>query len=139
MIDSSSVEKKVHDYYWIDDLNCATVMLKILSERFNMPLHQQVLDSSTGMNGAGKSGIQCGLLEGLLMFIGIVAQSKGFYKEDIENFCRDCAQQFEEKYDHFLCRDLRPQGFYPDNPPHLCERLTGDAVKFSIDFLSAII
>lgn len=34
------------------------------------------------------------------------------------------------------CKVLRPQGFKPDNPPHLCEGITREAVVFSIDFVS---
>jgi hypothetical protein len=30
---------------------------------------------------------------------------------------------------------LRPQGFQDDNPPHLCEPLTCQAVEFSLTFV----
>jgi hypothetical protein len=71
MIIEESIRKKVHDYYWEDDVNCATVMLKILSELHDLKLDQQVVNSAIGMHGAGRFGAQCGLVEGSLMFIGI--------------------------------------------------------------------
>ena len=51
------VGKRVHDYYWQQDLNCATTTLKILSEKFEIPLNKQVIDAAIGMHGAGKDFI----------------------------------------------------------------------------------
>ena len=98
-----------------------------------------MLNSAIGLHGAGKYGAQCGLVEGTLMFIGIYGKSVGFESDIIENCCYDFAEQFEKTFGSLLCRDLRPQGFKIDNSPHLCEKITCDALEFTTSFLGSII
>lgn len=129
------IKKRVAECYWHEDLNCATTMLVILSELHNIELHKQVIDSAIGMHGAGGFGAQCGLVEGSLLFIGILGKEKGLPTEKIIDLCASFAQQFEKKFSSLLCKQLRPQGFKPDNPPHLCEELTNEAVRFSAEYL----
>ena len=70
------IEQKIKDYYWTDDINCATTTIKILAEVFNTKINSQVIDSALGMHGAGEYGAQCGLVEGTLMFLGIFMEKK---------------------------------------------------------------
>ncbi|RPI79964.1 MAG: hypothetical protein EHM45_00790 [Desulfobacteraceae bacterium] len=49
--------------------------------------------------------------------------------------CRNFAGKFEIQFKSLQCRILRPQGFRPDNLPHLCEPLTCRTIQFSIDFI----
>lgn len=133
----SFVEKRVHKYYWGDeDINCANTTLRILSEWFNLELHSQVIDSSIGMHGAGGYRAQCGLVEGVLMFLGIFGRSRGFPDEKTIDLCKLFAQQFKAQFGSILCEILRPEGFKPENPPHLCAPLTCKAIVFDIDFIS---
>lgn len=129
------IKKRVSECYWNEDLNCATTMLTILSELHKIELHKQVVNSAIGMHGAGGFGAQCGLVEGSLLFIGILGKEKGLPAERIIGLCSSFAQQFEKEFGSLLCKQLRPQGFKPDNPPHLCEELTREAVKFTIEYL----
>lgn len=129
------IEKRVSDYYWNENVNCATTMLNILSELHEIKLNLQVINSAIGMHGAGTFGAQCGLVEGSLMLIGIWGKEKEVSTEAIINLCYCFAQEFEEKFGSLLCKQLRPQGFKPDNPPHLCEGLTNQAVKFTVEYL----
>lgn len=133
------IKGRVHKYYWEDDINCATTTLKILSEVFALKLNNQVIDSAIGMYGAGGFGVQCGLVEGTLMFLSIIGRAEGLPDEDIEKSCQDFARQFETHFGSLQCKVLRPQGFKPNNPPHLCEEITRDAIIFSIDFVSKVI
>lgn len=133
-----SIKEKVHKYYWIDDINCATTLLKTVSEIFNIELSQQVIDSAIGMHGAGKFGAQCGLVEGSLMLIGIIGRNNNLNDEIIINNCYIFAQDFQAKFGSLNCRTLRPEGFKPENPPHLCEDLTIEAIQFTINFLKEI-
>ena len=89
------------------------------------------------MHGAGKYGAQCGLVEGTLMFIGILGRTLNISDDDIVNSCNDFANQFENRFNSLLCNILRPEGFNPDNPSHLCEKLTCEAVCFNIDFITS--
>ena len=132
------IAARVHEYYWKDDINCATTTLKILSEAFAVKLNDQVIDSAIGMHGAGEYGAQCGLVEGTLMFLGIAGRAKGIPDEEIVKSCQNLARQFDICFGSLLCSVLRPQGFKPDNPPHLCERITRTGIAFSIEFVSDV-
>jgi len=133
------VQQRVHTYYWRDDINCATTTLKILSERFGVALGDQVLDSALGMHGAGRYRAQCGLVEGTLMFLGIIGRARGLSDDEVVEACYDFARQFEECFGSLSCKVLRPEGFDPDNPPHICEPLTRDAIVFDIEFMSELL
>ncbi len=131
----SFVKDRVRKYYWKDDINCATTVLKILSEIFHIDLDSQLIASAVGMHGAGEFGAQCGLVEGTLMFLGIFGNEKRLTDREIIALCYKFAEKFEKEFGSLLCSTLRPQGFKPDNPPHLCEELTVKGVLFSIDFM----
>jgi hypothetical protein len=48
-----------------------------LSEHFGIELNSQIFDAAIGMHGAGGYQAQCGLVEGALLFFGIIARAKG--------------------------------------------------------------
>lgn len=129
------IKKNVANYYWGKDVNCATTMLNVLSKIYQVNLENQVINAAIGMHGAGSFGAQCGLVEGALMFIGILGEEKGLSNEAIIDLCYCYAKEFEEKFSSLVCKQLRPQGFKLDNPPHLCEDLTNQAVQFAIKYL----
>jgi hypothetical protein len=133
------VLERVHEYYWRYDWNCAVTTLRVLAEVFEVPLTDQVTAAAVGMHGAGGYRAQCGLVEGALMFLGIIGQANGHPEKATIQACWDYAQQFEIRFGSLLCRELRPEGFGPDNPPHLCEALTRDAVSFDIQFVSDLL
>ncbi len=104
-----------------------------------MELSDQVLDAAAGMHGAGGYRAQCGLVEGPLMFLGIVWRQAGIPDKEIEKSCRQFASQFEGRFSSLLCSVLRPGGFNRDDPPHLCEDLTCRTVSFSMEFVHGFI
>jgi len=134
-----SISQRVHDLYWMEDMNCAVTTLIILSGIFDIPVHSQVLSGACGMHGAGKFGAQCGLVEGTLIFLGISGKNNGLNKEEIEKLCYEYASLFQKVFGSLLCRVLRPQGFKSSNPPHLCEDMTVKSIIFSADFISGSI
>ena len=75
------------DYYWKDDINCVMCTLGILGEVFSIDLTPQVLDPAIGLNGTGKYQAQCGLVEGTLMFIGILGKQRKVPYETIKKLC----------------------------------------------------
>ena len=129
------IRNRVARCYWRDDINCATTTLIILAEHFDLPLANQVIDAAVGMHGAGEYGAQCGLVEGTLMFLGIIGRSRELPDDRIVSMCRAFAEGFEKRFTSLSCAILRPDGFDPANPPHLCEDLTCEAIGFSIDFV----
>lgn len=132
------IQERVKNYYWNDDINCATASLKILSEKFNTPISDQIVDAALGMHGAGGYGAQCGLVEGTLMFIGILGRNLNIPDDEIVAFCSEFARQFENRFKSLLCSILRPESFALENPPHLCEEFTCETIEFSIDFISRL-
>ena len=134
-MDETTICTRVHDYYWQNDDNCATVTLKILAEKYGLTLDDQVLDAAVGMHGAGGYRAQCGLVEGALLFLGIVGRARGIPDQELVALCRRFAGGFEETFSSLLCRELRPEGFADDLPEHLCEQLSARAVIFSARFV----
>ena len=130
------IDQEVHRHYWEHDDTCAFTTLSIVSGLFAVPLESQVLDAALGMWGAGGQRAQCGLVEGALMFIGVLGSLRGLNRDRISRLCRDFAQGFEEKFGSLICRELRPEGFAPDNPPHICEDLSRRAIRFTTGFVA---
>lgn len=128
------IDARVHDYYWNEDVSCTITTLKILSEIFHCELDPQVIEAAYGLN-AGRLGSQCGLVEGTLMFIGVYGKDKGLDSQEIAGLCHKLSSEFQDQFGSVLCKELRPQGFSIDNPPHLCEQLTKSAVVFVTEFI----
>ncbi len=129
------IENNVHDLYWNRDLNCARTMLLCLGDSFHVAIDDQTLHAAIGMHGAGRFRAQCGLVEGALMFTGIIGVRNGLSDKQIEALCFRFAEAFTARFGSLLCRDLRPGGFLPSDPPHACEALTVQAVSFAEAFL----
>ena len=139
MSTQSFVQKKVKKFYWEHDFNCATASLLVLSDRLDIKLSGQVLDAAVGMHGAGGYRAQCGLVEGTLMFLGIIGRQARIPDKEIEKACKRFASKFERRFSSLLCSVLRPGGFSADDPPHLCEGLSCRAICFSIEFVDEFI
>jgi hypothetical protein len=129
------VRRRVRNAYWRHNWNCAVTTLRILSEVFDISLDQQVLDGALGMHGAGGYRAQCGLVEGALVTIGILGKARGYDDDAVVEACYRFAKAFEHRFGSLLCRELRPEGFSPDNPPHLCEDLTRRAILFDVQVI----
>lgn len=130
----TTINSRVHEYYWNQNLNCAVTTLKILSENFLLPLHPQVIQGTLGLN-AGRFASQCGLVQGSLLFLGIYGHQHGMQQAEITSLCHNFSSQFRQQFTSLLCNQLRPQGFSPDQPPHLCENLTAFAITFTTEFI----
>lgn len=117
------IDEKIKLYHHEQKNNCAQTTLKILSEIFDIEVSPQVIDSACGLNGGGRYGAQCGLLEGALMFIGIKACKENKDKKYINQKCYGYTSEFEKRFESLLCSDLRLEGFKKGDPPDVCEKL----------------
>lgn len=129
------IKKHVHQLYWDFDINCARTSLICLSELFKIDLSKQTINSAIGLHGAGGYRAQCGLVEGVLMFIGIYFSKYNKSDTEIANICYQFADSFKQNFGSLLCYDLRPNGFTNNDLPHLCENLTVDAIDFAYNFI----
>ncbi len=130
------VDDEVHRHYWDHDDTCAVTTLIIASRLFKTPLEPQVGEAALGMWGAGGYRAQCGLVEGALMFIGVLGGRRGLNRSEISRLCKSFAESFAGEFGSLICRELRPQGFSPDNPPHICEDLSKRAIGFTTRYVS---
>lgn len=129
----------VHQKYWDLDLNCARTTLTCLSELFHIDIEEQTFNAAIGLHGAGGYRAQCGLVEGSLMFIGIILSRKGKSDLEIAEICYHFAEEFTKQFQSLRCYDLRPNGFTEKDPPHVCEKLTGDAIIFAYQFIKKLL
>lgn len=136
-MDGKIVKQKIGNLYWHENVNCATAILKVLAENYSIQLDSQIIDAAIGMHGAGGYRAQCGLVEGTLMFIGVLGRERGIETDKIVDLCFQFAQNFEAEFKSLICQNLRPEGFSANNPPHLCESLTNRAAVNAIDFLNS--
>ena len=128
----------VRHYYWGRDLNCARTTLRCLESMLQEPLHPQVFTAAVGCHGAGGTGGQCGLVEGGLLLIGLRGAELGKDEGEIVDLCARFAALFTERFSSLACKDLRPGGIHPNDPPHLCEPISVDAICLLHDFLEAM-
>ncbi|MFP4364243.1 MAG: C-GCAxxG-C-C family protein [Spirochaetia bacterium] len=129
------INEKVRHCYWDLNINCASTVLKTLAAVTGITISQQVIAAAKGMHGAGGAGEQCGLVEGMLMFLGVYGTEQGRTNKQIAAQCSEFAKEFTKRFSSVSCSVLRPEGFTDDNPPHLCEGLTVRAIEFAVDFL----
>lgn len=127
--------EKIHDMYWNHDLNCATTIIKVLAKKFSFKINKQVIDGLIAIPGGAKHGELCGLVIGPIMFIGMYGRNKGLNEKEIKKICYDFTEGFKDKFYNLQCRKLRPEGFKPSNPSHLCEELTKKVVVYTIYFI----
>ena len=126
-----------HNYYHNDKkYNCAKTLLAILGEKENIEISEQVYAAATCMNGLGRSGAQCGLVEGAAMFIGIYYSHKGLEAFKIYPICQEFAQNFTTDFSSFLCSELMPNGFNNVDDKNLCRYLMLKAITFTTDFIA---
>jgi len=129
---------KVHSLYYQYDMNCARTTLTCLSDLFSFPISADVYTAALGMHGAGGYGAQCGLIEGALMFIGLYFSAANMSEKQIVSVCYQYAREFEKTFGSLRCRELRPGGFSKNDPPHLCESITCQAIEFAYLFIQEV-
>lgn len=131
------VRKRIEHYYHDLDLSCVHSTLKVLSEVFEVELSQETYDTSAGMaGGGGLYGGQCGLIQGGVMFIGILGVRHRLDKETLEKHCYDYMEQSRKTLGSLLCKKIRPEGFKDDNPPNLCEPRTVESIIATTRFIA---
>lgn len=135
-IKEKEIEESVKYYYWEKDFNCAETTLLTLSKALNIELMEETIFSATALPGAAKNGAQCGIVSGVIMLIGIMGNKQGIERNKIQEKCHVFVQKYEEKFGSLLCRELRPQGFNKNNPPHLCLGLTIDSIKVAYEYIN---
>ena len=132
------IAKSVNDAYSINDLPCSVTTVKTINAIYRLDIPDAVIDAGWGFNGAGQYGAQCGLVEGALMLLSLLCRRRNFDREAADQIFFKFAAEFEQKFGSLNCRELRPEGFAPDNPPLLCEKISVTAIEFVAEFLEKV-
>jgi len=124
--------EKMHYYYVEQGLNCAEATIIVLSEKFDLLINQQVMAAAIGMNGAGGSGAQCGLIEGSLMFLGILGVVKNATKDEIKAVIQNYTKLFNDKFHSLNCNFIKPENEYESKK---CRDLAKESVQFCFEYI----
>lgn len=134
-LETVEIKERVHQLYWNDDANCAITTVTVLSEYFGLPVNKQIKDGLMAMPGLGKNGLTCGIVIASLMFHGILVNEKNINMDIAKGQANQLVVEFKDRFGSEICSVLRPEGFISNNPPHLCEQLTVEAIEYVIDFI----
>lgn len=132
------IASRVHELYWDEDINCARTALICLSELFETIIEPQTMWCAVGLHGAGGYRAQCGLVEGVLMFIGLYFHMMDKTEDEIISACYNFASAFDRTFGSLRCLELRPTGFSESDPPHMCEELTCKGIEFAYQYILTI-
>lgn len=102
------VQQRVTTYFTSGDNNCAMTVLRVLSETFETPVAQQVIDAAQCMPGAGGVDHLCGLVSGALMFVGVWGAQNGLHRQTLRPLTSSFSQAVEERFGSLMCSELRP-------------------------------
>ncbi|OQB86386.1 MAG: putative redox-active protein (C_GCAxxG_C_C) [Planctomycetes bacterium ADurb.Bin126] len=102
------IQERVKRYFVEGDNNCAMTVLRVLSEIFGTPVPPEVLAAAGVMPGAGGVGGLCGLVSGVLMFLGVWGGQHGYHRSQIKPISQEFMQQVEQHFGSSLCCDLKP-------------------------------
>jgi len=102
------VQQRVATYFVTGDNNCAMTVLRVLSEVFETPLAQPVIDAAQCMPGAGGVDHLCGLVAGALMFVGVWGGQQGLHRSVLRPVTSGLSQAVAERFGSLMCGDLRP-------------------------------
>lgn len=101
------IRRRVATYFVSGDNNCAMTMLRVLAEIFDVPLAPSVVDAAQCMPGAGGVGGLCGLVSGVLMFIGVWAGHHGLHRRAVRSVSEGISEGVRQRFGSLHCDDLR--------------------------------
>lgn len=101
------IRKRMQAYFVEGEDNCAMSSLKILAEHFEMPPMPQAVAAARHVPGAGGAGEACGLVLGVLMFIGIWGAHHSYSRQRLNPLARRVTAHVHRRFGSLCCRDLQ--------------------------------
>ena len=131
------VQQRAATYFVTGENNCAMTVLRVLSEVFETPVAQPVIDAAQCMPGVGGIDHLCGLISGALMFVGVWGGQQGLHRQTLRPLTSSFSQAVTERFGSLMCSDLRPAdgcgplavAFLTFAIPYLGSRLNVEALK----------
>ncbi len=103
------IRERVQTYFVSGDYNCAMSAVKILAEYFETPLAPQVVDAARCLPGAGGMGEACGLVTGVLMFVGVWGAHHDYNRQTLNPLAQRVAAHVQRRFGSLCCRDLQSE------------------------------
>lgn len=129
-MDSEQIRQRVQEYFVDGDNNCAMTALKLLSEVFDTPVDPEVVHAANCMPGAGGVGGLCGLVSGVLMFIGVWGGRRGLHRRVLAPVSKGFTEAVQQRFGSDCCRDLKPAD------GNGCAKLAEEMLEFAIGYLT---
>ncbi|HBB02638.1 MAG: hypothetical protein US89_C0005G0051 [Candidatus Peregrinibacteria bacterium GW2011_GWF2_38_29] len=122
------------------DYNCGETVFRVLLKELGIKESKELLKASSFMNGGGRAGAQCGILDAGLMVLSLMYGRDTYKKsrEPLQGLAYKLTKEFEKKYKSFLCRDIRPEGFSHIQPEDICNKRIIEGIEFLLDFFKKI-
>lgn len=126
MVDQAAIHTYVEDHFVSGELNCAMTVLGVLSQHFEVPTDTQVFHAAQAVPGAGGVGDLCGLVTGVLMFLGVWAGQYGIPRAALRPVSSRFVTAVHERWGSIQCHDLKERG---------CPALAEDLLAFAVSHL----
>ncbi len=123
-----------------EDYNCGEAVVRAVFEQFDIRVPDFYLRPLSSMNGAGRAGAQCGILEGGLFVISTLYGRSNSKKsrEPLETLVSNFAREFKGRYGSFLCKEIRKEGFFGNQNRNICNNRIKNGVLFIIDYIESV-
>jgi C_GCAxxG_C_C family probable redox protein len=123
------------------DYHCGEVVVRTILNELEIKAPASVLRISASMNGGGRAGAQCGILEAGLFVLSLLygRHSEKQSREPLQSLAFQLTKKFETEYKNLLCRDIRPEGFSTTQPRGLCTERIICGIFFLLDFFEEIV
>lgn len=92
------IKSLIQKYAGKQEMGCSATVLSVLSDLFNIKVEKQVMACLIGMEGGSNFKNDCGLLDGSLMFIGIMLSQQGLPEPLTKGICRQFTGSFEIEF-----------------------------------------
>ncbi|MGC9358391.1 MAG: C-GCAxxG-C-C family (seleno)protein [Anaerolineae bacterium] len=102
------IRQRVDEYFASGKYNCTMTVLAVLSEIFEIPVGPQTMGAGQCLPSAGGTGGLCGLVSGMLMFLGVWGHEEGFHRQALQPGCLRLMEAIEGRFGSTLCTELRP-------------------------------
>ena len=112
------------------------LLLLILSEIFDTPLEKTIDRCLYRSERSWKiSSPMLDWWKGPSCSLELWVKNLKLSQDEIVTICYDYATGFTGEFGSLSCRELRPEGFKPENPPNICKDLAHHSMEYGIQFI----
>lgn len=83
MVEETWMRQRVNEYFVYGDNNCSMTALQILGEHFDVQIGADVIGAAQCLPGGGGTGGLCGLIAGVLMFVGVWGKHQRLHRASL--------------------------------------------------------